>query len=125
MCLSGLQLGNPLDSLRSRPEVRASSTLNTRRAHPQIQARPGGFEPPTDGLEIRRRCQPFLGNAAVSTPAGPATGPECHGTRHLQSLARGTITSIEDEELLEIIIAWQTLSATIKRAMLALIRSID
>ena len=87
--------------------------------------RPGGFEPPTDGLEICRRCQDFRENATVSLPAGPATGPECHGTRHLQNLVRGTITSIEDEELSEIIIAWQTLSATIKRAMLALIRSID
>ena len=132
-CSDG-QKGNPEKAERHRSGHGKSDPLETRRwAAKEIvprghlgtghrkSLRPGGFEPPTDGLEISRNMQDSTGKTGISQVIGPPTGPRSSNGQKTSSVEGQFLAADDDQDLSRVINAWHSLAEPIRRAILALI----
>ena len=88
---------------------------------PLRKVRPGGFEPPTDGLEISRNMQDSTGKTGISQVIGPPTGPRLSNGQKSPLVEGHTSATDVDQDLSLVINAWHSLAEPIRRAILALI----
>ncbi len=82
-----------------------------------LQLRPKGFEPPTDGLEIRRSRADAKSQTRIFESTGPTTGP-------MIPTGPDEVAPI-DSDLAKIFAAWPMLAEPLKRAVLALIGTVE